>query len=233
MKILLAILLFPLLLPAQTMTDSTNVILTNGDVIRFTTTHQATTYTGGDSVRFRSTATKKLGLVSPLSFPVSAVTQTALDLKSNLASPTFTGTVSGITAAMVGALGYTLNLQALTSSPADATTIYFGQLPKAPVTAAATSKIYIRKAGTIKMAQVYCFSGTAGTAEAWVMSIRLNNTTDTQIASVSLATSERIFTNSSLSIAVVAGDYIEIKCVNPTWVTNPLTTIFGGYIYIE
>lgn len=34
--------------------------------------------------------------------PVSAATQTALDLKANLASPTFTGAVSGITKAMVG-----------------------------------------------------------------------------------------------------------------------------------
>jgi len=35
--------------------------------------------------------------------PVSTAQQTALDLKAPLASPTFTGTVSGITAAMVGA----------------------------------------------------------------------------------------------------------------------------------
>ena len=34
--------------------------------------------------------------------PVSTAQQTALDLKANLASPTFTGTVSGITKAMVG-----------------------------------------------------------------------------------------------------------------------------------
>lgn len=34
--------------------------------------------------------------------PVSTATQTALDLKANLASPTFTGTVSGITKSMVG-----------------------------------------------------------------------------------------------------------------------------------
>jgi len=130
-------------------------------------------------------------------------------------------------------LGYTLTVQALTSSPPDATTLYFGQLPKAPVTAAATSKVFIRKAGTIKIAQIYCYSGTAGTAEAWVLNIRLNNTTDTQIASLSVSASERVFSNPSLNIPVVAGDYIEIKCVNPTWVTNPLTTVFGGYIYIE
>lgn len=147
----------------------------------------------------------------------AATLQTALNLKAN-------------TSAL---LGYTIDVQALTSSPTDAQTIYFGQLPKAPVTAAATSKIYIRKAGTIKMANIYCYSGTAGTAEAWVMSIRLNNTTDTQIASVAAAINERVFSNSSLNIPVIAGDYIEIKAVNPTWATNPLTTIFGGYIYIE
>lgn len=39
---------------------------------------------------------------SDASKPVSSATQTALDLKANLASPTFTGTVGGVTAAMVG-----------------------------------------------------------------------------------------------------------------------------------
>jgi len=130
-------------------------------------------------------------------------------------------------------LGYTLSFQALTSSPADAATIYFGQLPKAPTTSANISKIYIRKAGTIKAANIYSYAGTAGTAEAWVANIRLNNTTDTQIASVSAATNERVWSNTSLNIAVNVGDYIEIKMVNPTWATNPLTFIPAGYIYIE
>jgi len=39
---------------------------------------------------------------SDASKPVSSAQQTALNLKANLASPTFTGTVSGITKAMVG-----------------------------------------------------------------------------------------------------------------------------------
>ncbi len=148
---------------------------------------------------------------------VSTATQTALNLKAN-------------TSALIG---YTLSVQALTSSPADAGTIYFGNLPKAPVIAGATSKVYIPKTGTIKYASIYSYSGTAGTNEAWVMYIRYNNTTDTQIASVSLAASERVWTNNALSIAVTAGSYIEIKAVNPTWATNPLTTIFSGNIYIE
>jgi hypothetical protein len=129
--------------------------------------------------------------------------------------------------------GYTLSVQALTSSPADGATIYFGNLPKAPVTTANISKVYIPKTGTIKRAEIYCYSGTAGTNQAWSGYVRLNNATDTLIATLSVATNERVFSNSALSIAVVAGDYIEIKFINPTWATNPLTTIFGGYIYIE
>jgi hypothetical protein len=132
-----------------------------------------------------------------------------------------------------GGLGYTINVQALTSSPVDAQTVYFGMLPKAPVTVAATSKIYIRKAGTIKIAEIYCYSGTAGTNEAWSLYIRKNNTTDTLIKTLSVNTNERIFTNAELSIAVAVNDYIEIKGVQPTWATNPATTIYGGYIYIE
>jgi len=129
--------------------------------------------------------------------------------------------------------GYTINVQALTSSPADGQTVYFGTLPKAPVTAAATSKIYIRKACTLKMAEIYCYSGTAGTNEAWSLYVRVNNTTDNLIATVSASASERVFSNTGLNISLNVGDYIEIKGVQPTWATNPLTTIYGGYLYFE
>ncbi len=39
---------------------------------------------------------------SDVNKPVSTAQQTALDLKANIASPTFTGTVGGITKSMVG-----------------------------------------------------------------------------------------------------------------------------------
>lgn len=162
---------------------------------------------------------------------------TTFNNKQNaLVSGTNIKTVNGTTLLGSGdlaTLGYTLSVQALTSSPADGATIYFGNLPKAPVTTANISKVHIPRAGTIKVARIYCYSGTAGTAENWSGYIRLNNLTDTLIQTIGSATNERIFTNTSLSIAVVAGDYIEIKFINPTWATNPLTTIFGGYIYIE
>lgn len=129
--------------------------------------------------------------------------------------------------------GYSINVQALTSSPADGATVYFGTLPKAPVTAAGNSKIYIRKACTLKIAEIYCFSGTAGTNESWSLYVRVNNTTDNLIATVSASASQRIFSNTGLNISLNAGDYIEIKGVQPTWATNPLTTIYGGYLYFE
>jgi hypothetical protein len=132
-----------------------------------------------------------------------------------------------------GTSNYTISVQALTSSPVDAQTIYFGTLPKAPVTTAGISRVYIRKAGTIKIAEIYCYAGTAGTSEAWSLYIRLNNSTDTLIAKVGISANQRVFSNSALNIPVAEGDYIEIKAVNPTWATNPATTIFGGYIYIE
>jgi len=156
--------------------------------------------------------------------------------QATLVSGTNIKTITGTSILGSGSIpipGYTLSVQALTSSPVDAQTIYFGNLPKAPVTTANISKVYIPKSGTIKRAEIYCYSGTAGTNQAWSGYVRLNNLTDTLISTLSVATNERVFTNSSLSIVVVAGDYIEIKFINPTWATNPLTTIFGGYIYIE
>lgn len=129
--------------------------------------------------------------------------------------------------------GFVIPVQALTSSPTDAQTVYFGSLPKAPVTAADTSKVYIPKSSRIKRAEIYCYSGTAGTAENWSLYVRINNTTDHLIATVGQAQSERKFQNASLDIPVVAGDYFEIKGVQPTWATNPLTTIYGGYVYFE
>jgi hypothetical protein len=143
-------------------------------------------------------------------------------------STVFTQNISGTSTKQL-----TINVQALTSSPADGATIFFGTLPKAPVTTGGQSKIYVRNPCTIKRAEIYTFAGTAGSAESYTMYIRVNNTTDTAIASVAAATNERVFSNTALNISLNAGDYFEIKQINPTWATNPLTYIVGGYIYIE
>jgi len=129
--------------------------------------------------------------------------------------------------------GYTINVQALTTTPADNATVYFGMMPKAPITTANVSKIYIRKAGTLKVAEIYCYAGTAGTAENWSLYVRKNNNTDYLIATLGVSANERVFSNAGLSIPLAVGDYLEIKGVQPAWATNPATCIYGGYVYVE
>jgi len=88
MKKLLAILfIFPLVVKSQTTTDS---VVINNTTIKYTVTYSTSAYVDGDSIYLKSTSTKKRGLVSPLSLPISTATQTALNLKANLISPVFT-----------------------------------------------------------------------------------------------------------------------------------------------
>jgi hypothetical protein len=130
--------------------------------------------------------------------------------------------------------GYSINVMAAASNPADNGVTYFGILPSAPSTTAGQSKIFIRRAGTIRIAEIYSYSGTAGTAETWGMRVRLNGATDYPIgANQTVSANERIWSNSSINIPVAAGDYVQIKSVQPNWSANPATTVYGGYIYIE
>ncbi len=130
-------------------------------------------------------------------------------------------------------IGLNYFVQSTSNSPADGQTVYLGGLPKGLVTTAGISKVYVLKNGIITKANIYCYSGTAGTAENWSMYIRVNNTTDYLIQTIGSATNERIFSNLNLEIPVIVGDYFEIKLINPTWVTNPLTTTFAGNILIK
>jgi hypothetical protein len=129
--------------------------------------------------------------------------------------------------------GYPIWVQALTSSPTDGQTIYFGNRPIAPSTTAATNKVYFRQAGIIKKVEIYCYSGTAGTPEMWSLYLRKNNADDYLISENNISASERLFKNLSMNIPVANGDYFEVKGVQPTWATNPATTIYGGYLWFE
>ena len=129
--------------------------------------------------------------------------------------------------------GQYIPLTMLSSTHTDAQTIYFGNAAVGLDTTPGTRKIYFPKAGTIKMAKVWTSASIAGSGEAWSMYVRKNNTTDTLIQTVSSATSERAWTNNSMNISIAAGDYVEIKGVNPTWATNPSGVAYSGYLYFE
>ncbi len=100
---------------------------------------------------------------------------------------------------------------------------------------AARARLYFPVAGTIIAADFCSYVGTtlasAQTSSAWV---RINNTTDNLISNAIQqdAIWER-FVNSSLSIAVSAGDYFEIKWTTPAWGTTPTNTRQYGIITVR
>jgi hypothetical protein len=130
--------------------------------------------------------------------------------------------------------GYALTVECLNqATTTDAQTIYWGSKNLAHQTVADIHRIYIPKAGTIKVCYAHFHAGTAGTAENWSLYIRLNNTTDTLVQTIGLSNANRVFSKTDLSIAVVAGDYIELKEIQPTWATNPANVRRSAVIYIE
>lgn len=134
--------------------------------------------------------------------------------------------------ALQASIGYALFAQTPEFDPVDATTYYFGTLSIAPATSGAERKVFIPRSGTITRVDLLCYAKTAGSNESWSLYVRKNDTANTLVASVSAATNLRTFSNSGLSIAVSAGDYIEFKLVCPTWATDPVGVYFGGHVYV-
>lgn len=119
-------------------------------------------------------------------------------------------------------------IQTLTGNPGSVITYTLGNataLSAALSTTSARSRLYIPTNGTI--VAVYggvTVQGTLASSETVTLSVRLNNTTDTTItSSLTLTATSQSFSNNALSIAVVSGDYIEIKWVGPSWTTSPTT----------
>lgn len=127
----------------------------------------------------------------------------------------------------------TLNVQAAQSNPSSGATIFFGNLALQPATTGGTRKIFVRKKRVIRGAELYSRASTAGSNEAWLFYIRVNDTTDYLIQSVGVSANERIWTNMALSIELNPGDYFEIKGVNPTWGTPPASFTIAGNILLQ
>jgi len=129
--------------------------------------------------------------------------------------------------------GYSLMTMVVVTAPADSTT-YYSDIGFAGITTADRQRIYIPQAGTITKAYVsVATGGTLGTTETSTLSLRLNNTTDTTITS-SLANNALTvgYSNTALSIAVAAGDYIQLKWPTPAWATNPTNVEISAFLWI-
>jgi hypothetical protein len=134
-----------------------------------------------------------------------------------------------------GILGYCINGSlAATFDPADNTTYAINTAAPVSGLFGTRFKIPIPKTGTIKKAIVSWYaSSVAGTSESISCYIRLNNSSDTLIASVADTSNNKTFSNYSLSISVTEGDYIEIKLTTPSWSTNPTAVYISWSVYIE
>ncbi len=130
--------------------------------------------------------------------------------------------------------GYALSMISGTSNPVDATTNYFTD-SSVTSSSATLLRLPIPKSGTIKA--IYAevsVAGTLGSSETGTLAIRINNTTDVNITTGYKAdATNQAYNATSLTQTVSAGDYINVKIVNPTWATNPTTVKYSVSVYIE
>jgi len=114
-------------------------------------------------------------------------------------------------------------------NPADSTTYYFGSAySQTPATSAATRRIWMPRAGTVRAVYGhFAVGGTLGTTENISIYIRVNNTTDATITTTAhMSAATNTWSNNAMTQAIAQGDYIEVKMTMPAFATNP-TTVFG------
>lgn len=119
----------------------------------------------------------------------------------------------------------TNNVAAAGASPADGSTSYFpalvigGFLPTQ-----GTFRPPIARAGIIKSVSVGVVTGAAvGTSESVAYAIGVSGSFTVLDSAVSWAGASTYITKNykGLSVALVQGDYAELRIVCPTWATNP------------
>jgi hypothetical protein len=147
-----------------------------------------------------------------------------------LVTPILGTPASGNLANCTGGATFVRNIILPTAfSPADATN-YFGGAGTSWQSAGGFARMYITSNCTLK--KVYGWlQGANGTNEASSMYVRVNNSSDTLISSsiaCNAISTVAAFNNTSMSLSLTAGDYIEIKWTTPTWATNP-TGVNGAF----
>jgi hypothetical protein len=133
-------------------------------------------------------------------------------------------------------VGYAISVHALSFSPADGSTQYFGNVLRAPVTTANQSQMYFNVPGKITAAEIYWYAtGVAGSGENISVYVRKNNVTDYIVATTGTTTAAKRFSRTDINpslpgVPIAVNDYVEIKMTCPTWATNPTNVVLGGYI---
>lgn len=170
----------------------------------------------------------------------AASTVVSTDILPIVVDPSGAAAIRKATVAQIvsagGSSGYTILLAtAANVNPPDATTLLRGgDLLAASTETYDQVKVEVPKAGTIKRVSLKVrVSGTLGSGETVSHYIRLNDTTDVGQIDTTYDAATRNVVNTSVSQAVVAGDFIALKIVGPTWATNPTNVRWYCLVYIE
>jgi len=135
-------------------------------------------------------------------------------------------------------LGYVLMGQTTIPAPGDENGYYLGTEFVGLNTSSGYRRFQVPKTGHIKRVTIEnYYTGTQPTAETSTMHIIKNGTLDEDNLILNNTfknnTQKQIFTNSSLNIAVTAGDYIEFYFSAPVWATNPGGLLLKTTVYID
>ena len=100
---------------------------------------------------------------------------------------------------------------------------FFSPITFTAATAAYTN-IFMAKAGTITACYGFVQSTTPGSAENVTIALRLNDTSNTNVTTTLQLDADRTFSNNALSLAVSAGNFIDVLMITPAWVLAPLAS---------
>ena len=133
-------------------------------------------------------------------------------------------------------IGYPLFINTLNqASPGDSTTYYMATGTANQVSSTAASTILICPfSGTItKVIGTFRVAGTLASSESVTLNVVVNATPTLVSNSFDLSSATVNVSNTSLSVAVVAGDVIKLQFVTPAWATNPTNLSNSFSIWIE
>lgn len=110
---------------------------------------------------------------------------------------------------------------------------YFGFNPaRNPSSSQGEAKVYLPIDCTIKMALLTWYASNSITNEAISIYVRVNETTDYLIATVSSTDEIKVFSNTAMEVPLTVGDYFEVKVICPTWVDAGGDTVISGLLFV-
>jgi hypothetical protein len=153
--------------------------------------------------------------------PISTATQTALNLKANLASPTFTGTVGGITATMVGAPSGSGTSTGANTGDNSVNTLYSGLVSNATHTGDASGS-------TVLTLATVATAGTTGSSTAIpVVTINAKGLT-TSITTTPVIAPAGTLSGVALNSTVTGSSLTSVGTLGALTVTAPITGSVTG-----